>query len=72
MKTFDKATTKLHQYPTPKAILDEKNALVDLNAPGSPFVTRLLASGEDDYKVYFVMVRCLVHYITICGTDGEL
>ncbi|KAK0243422.1 kinase-like domain-containing protein [Armillaria nabsnona] len=55
VKTFDKATTKLHQYPTPKAIVDEKNALVDLNAPGSPFVTRLLASGEDDYKVYFVM-----------------
>lgn len=57
VKTFDKATTKLHQYPTPKAIVDEKNTLVDLNAPGSPFVTRLLASGEDDYKVYFVMVR---------------
>ncbi|PBK63450.1 kinase-like protein [Armillaria solidipes] len=57
VKTFDKATTKLHQYPTPKAIVDEKNALVDLNTPGSPFVTRLLASGEDDYKVYFVMYK---------------
>ncbi|KAK0230160.1 kinase-like domain-containing protein [Armillaria fumosa] len=57
VKTFDKATTKLHQYPTPKAIIDEKNALVDLNTPGSPFVTRLLASGEDDYKVYFVMYK---------------
>ncbi|KAK0491614.1 kinase-like domain-containing protein [Armillaria novae-zelandiae] len=57
VKTFDKATSKLHQYPTPKAILDEKNVLVDLNTPGSPFVTRLLASGEDDYKVYFVMSK---------------
>ncbi|KAK0499460.1 kinase-like domain-containing protein [Armillaria luteobubalina] len=57
VKTFDKATTKLHQYPTPKAILDEKSALVDLNTPGSPFVTRLLASSEDDYKVYFVMSK---------------
>ncbi|KAK0190334.1 kinase-like domain-containing protein [Armillaria mellea] len=57
VKTFDKATTKLHQYPTPEAIVDEKTALVDLNTPGSPFVTRLLASGEDDYKVYFVMYK---------------
>ncbi|KAK0443948.1 kinase-like domain-containing protein [Desarmillaria tabescens] len=57
VKTFDKATTKLRQYPTPKAIVDEKNALVDLNTPGSPFVTRLLASGEDDYKVYLVMYK---------------